>query len=85
MYNYTLEVNMACAVFTYSQARQNFAAVLDRAAKEGKVQIKRKDGSVFTLCPEKPNTSPLDVEGVKTDVSTDEIVRVVRESRRRKG
>lgn len=35
-------------VFTYSQARQNFAAVLDRAAKEGKVQIKRKDGSVFT-------------------------------------
>ena len=72
-------------VFTYSQARQNFAAVLDRAAKEGKVQIKRKDGSVFTLCPEKPNSSPLDVKGIKTDVSTDEIVRVVRESRRRKG
>jgi hypothetical protein len=72
-------------VFTYSQARQNFAAVLDRAAKEGKVQIKRKDGSVFTLRREKPNTSPLEVRGVKTGVSTSEIVRAVRESRRRKG
>ena len=72
-------------VFTYSQARQNFAAVLDQAAKEGKVQIRRRDGSLFTLYPEKPNTSPLDVKGVKTDVSTDEIVRAVRESRRRIG
>ena len=71
-------------VFTYSQARQNFAAVLDRAAKEGKVQIKRKDGSIFTLSREKPNTSPLEVKGVKTGVSTDEIIRIVRESRRRK-
>lgn len=71
-------------VFTYSQARQNLAGVLDRAAEEGKVQIRRKDGSVFTLCPEKPNTSPLNVKGVKTGVSTGEIVRAVRESRRRK-
>ncbi len=72
-------------VFTYSQARQNFAAVLDRAAKEGKVHIRRKDGSVFTLCSERPNASPLDIKGVKTGVSTAEIVRAVRESRRRRG
>jgi hypothetical protein len=71
-------------VFTYSQARQNFAAVLDQVAKEGKVLIKRKDGSVFTLCSEKPDTSPLDVKGVKTGVSTAQVVRAVRESRRRK-
>jgi hypothetical protein len=69
-------------VFTYSQARQNFAAVLDRARREGGVLIKRKDGSVFTLCPETPRSSPLDVKGVKTKVSTDQIVRAVRESRR---
>jgi antitoxin (DNA-binding transcriptional repressor) of toxin-antitoxin stability system len=71
-------------VFTYSQARQNFSAVLDRAKKEGRVLIKRKDGSVFTLCPEKPQSSPLDVKGVKTKVSTGEIVRAVRQSRRRR-
>jgi len=67
-------------VFAYSQVRRNLAGVLDRASKEGKVQI-----SVFTLCPEKPNTSPLEVKGVKTDVPTGEIVRAVRETRRRKG
>jgi len=69
-------------VFTYSQARQNFAAVLDRALKEGKMIIKRKDGSTFTLTPEMTDKSPLDVKGVKTKVSTKEIVRAVRESRR---
>jgi hypothetical protein len=68
-------------VFTYSQARQNFAAVLDRALKEGKVLIKRKDGSTFTLTPEILKKSPLDVKGIKTAVSTDEIVNAVRESR----
>jgi len=71
-------------VFTYSQARQNFAAVLDQAAKEGKVRIKRKDGRVFTLCPETTNASPLDVKGVRAGVSTREVVRAVRESRRDK-
>ena len=69
-------------VFTYSQARQNFAAVLDRALKEGKMIIKRKDGSTFTLTPEMTDKSPLDVKGVKSKVSTKEIVRAVRESRR---
>lgn len=68
-------------VFTYSQARQNFAAVLDRALKEGKVIIKRKDGSMFTLAPETTNKSPLDLKGIKTKVSTKDIVRAVRESR----
>ena len=71
-------------VFTYSQARQNFAAVLDRAAEEGEVLIKRRDGSVFKLRPEKPNLSPLEVEGIRTKVSTREIVRTVRESRRKR-
>ncbi len=70
-------------VFTYSQARQNFAAVLDRARKEGKVLIKRKDGTVFALSPETPNASPLDVKGVKTNVTTEEIVHAVRQSRQR--
>ena len=72
-------INMT--VFTYSQARQNFAAVLDRALKEGKVVIKRKDGS--TLTPEITDKSPLDVKGIKAKASTSDIIRAVRESRRR--
>lgn len=69
-------------VFTYSQARQNFAAVLERALKEGQVLIKRKDGSTFTIRPEFPDKSPLDVKGVSTKASTEDIIRAVRESRR---
>jgi hypothetical protein len=69
-------------VFRYSQARQNLGRVLEWARKEGKVLIKRKDGSIFALCPETPNISPLDVERIKTNVTTDDIVSAVRESRR---
>ena len=71
-------------VFTYTQARRNLAAVLDRAKKEGRVLIRRRDGSVFTLSPEAPRSSPLDVKGVKTKVTTAQIVRAVRQSRRRR-
>ena len=70
-------------VYTYSQARQNFSAVLDNARKEGKVLIRRKDGQLFSLRPETPSRSPLDVPGVKTRITTSEIVDIVRESRQR--
>jgi hypothetical protein len=32
------------AVYNYSKARQNLAAVLEQAAREGEVRIRRKDG-----------------------------------------
>lgn len=68
-------------VFTYSEARQNLASLLEIAQKDGAVRIRRKDGHSFVLRPEIRNGSPLDVEPVKIDVSTDEIVRIVREGR----
>lgn len=69
--------------YTYSQARQNFATVLDRASKEGKALIKRRDGSVFMIQPVTDEASPLDVPGVNTGISTAEIVKAIRESRER--
>jgi hypothetical protein len=69
-------------VYTYSEARQKLSAVLDSAKRSGKVLIRRKDGSTFCLTPEAGSQSPLDVKGVNTDISTDEIVSFVRESRR---
>ena len=69
-------------VFTYSDARQNFAAVLDQALEEGQVKIKRKDGQVFIIQLEKKATSPLAVEGVNLGITTAEIVDCIRESRR---
>jgi hypothetical protein len=35
--------------YIYSKARQNFTAVLDKAKKEGKVLIKKRDNSSFIL------------------------------------
>ena len=36
-------------VYTYSEARQSLATLLDKAAQEGEVRIKRKDGQVFVI------------------------------------
>ena len=69
--------------FTFSEARQSFAAVLEKAKSEGRVLVKRKDGSVFMIQPVEKPESPLDVEGVKLNLTVDEIVGVVREIRRR--
>ena len=48
---------------------------------EGKVLIRRRDGSLFSLVPEKKSTSPFDVPGIKTNVSTQQIVDTLRTER----
>ena len=70
-------------VYTFSQARQQFASVLERARREGAVRVKRRDGQVFVIQPESPRRSPLDVPGIESDLSCEEIVRIVREMRQR--
>ena len=50
-------------VYTYSEARQRFASVLDAAQRDGAVRIRRRDGRTFVLQPEASTRSPLDVEG----------------------
>jgi hypothetical protein len=70
-------------VFTYSEARQKLAKVLELAESTGKVLIRRKDGRTFSLVPEQILTSPLDVPSIRTDISTQEIVAIVREGRER--
>jgi len=69
------------AVYNYSKARQNLAAVLDQAVREGEVRIRRKDGQVFVVRPDYEKASPLDIEGVPLNISTDELVAVIREGR----
>jgi PHD/YefM family antitoxin component YafN of YafNO toxin-antitoxin module len=67
--------------YTYSEARQRLAEVLDCARKEGQVRIRRRDGQVFLLIPEQTKGSPLDVKGIDLDISAEEIVEAVREGR----
>jgi len=70
-------------VYTYSQAREKLAKLLDDACREGQVEIRRRDGRTFIIKPVQEKESPLDVAGVKTDISLDELNEVVRESRER--
>lgn len=69
--------------YTYSEARQHLASVLDNAESSGKVLIRRKDGRTFALTPESSECSPLDVPTVKAKITTDELVKLLRQERGR--
>lgn len=70
-------------VYTYSEARQKLAMILDQAENTGKVIIRRKDGRTFALVPEQPPPSPLNVPTIKANISTQEIVDMIRKGRER--
>ncbi len=70
-------------VYTFSEARQKFASLLERARREGAVRVKRRDGQVFLIQPERSPRSPLDVAGIESELSDEEIVGIVREMRQR--
>ena len=70
-------------VYTYSEARQKLAMVLEQAESTGKVIIRRKDGRTFSLVPATKVSSPLDVPTIKANITTQELVDIVREGRER--
>lgn len=70
--------------YTYSEARENFASVLEEAERDGAVEIRRRDGAIFRISPaRRSKASPLDVKGVKLGVQTDDLIASVREGRER--
>lgn len=71
------------STYTYSEARRRLASLLEEALGGRRVVIRRKDGRLFELRPVTAAGSPLEVDTVDLDVTTDEIVEFIRESRRR--
>lgn len=69
-------------VYSYSEARQQLAQLLNRARREGEVEIRRRDGETFVVRPSAKSGSPLDVPAVRCDLTREDIVELVRESRR---
>ena len=68
-------------VFTYSEARQNLSKLLLLAQNE-EIEIRRKDGAVFSLISKKKeDKSPFDVPGIKTQATTQDILDAISESR----
>jgi antitoxin (DNA-binding transcriptional repressor) of toxin-antitoxin stability system len=68
--------------YTFTEARQKLASLLEQAARSGEVRIKRRDGQVFVIRPQKRKGSPLDVSGVDLNLTRDEILKSIQESRR---
>ena len=69
-------------VYTYSEARQRLAEVLNIARNE-EVVIKRRGGEIFSIIFRKSKRSPFDVPGIQTKATTKDILAAVRESRER--
>jgi prevent-host-death family protein len=69
-------------VYTYSEARQRLADVLNNAKNE-EVIIKRRGSEIFSVVFKKSKKSPFDVTGINTKASTKDILKAVRESRER--
>jgi prevent-host-death family protein len=69
-------------VYTYSEARQRFAEVLNIARKE-EVIIKRRGGETFTIVFKKTPKSPFDIPGIKTKATTKDILEAIKYSRER--
>ena len=71
-------------LYTYSEARQKLAKILEEAIMEGEVLVKRKDGTIFIIKPISIKKSPLDIEGVDLDISTSEIIDIISEGREKR-
>ncbi len=69
--------------YTLTEARQKLSFILDRAKKKGKVFIQRKDDSVFEVKALSDKKSPLDVKGINIEISREEIIKAIKESKRK--
>ncbi|HPA47661.1 MAG TPA: type II toxin-antitoxin system prevent-host-death family antitoxin [bacterium] len=71
-------------VYTYSEARQRLARLLDAARKE-EVLIRRRGGETFSVTYKTVPKSPFDVPGITTQATTADILEAIRESRSGEG
>ena len=69
---------------TYTESEtDDLAVLLEQARRDGEVRIRRADGQLYVIRPEKSKRSALDVSGMNLNISTQEIVEIIREGRER--
>jgi hypothetical protein len=67
--------------YTYSQAREKLADILEESKSE-EVVIRRRKGDMFSVVPKLPvRRSPFDVSGLHKNISKKEILDALHESR----
>lgn len=67
--------------YTYSEARERLAEILN-IAREEDVMIQGRGGEVFTIVLKKKSRSPFAIPGIKTQASTKDILQAVKDSRK---
>jgi len=68
--------------YTYSQARERLADILEESKKE-EIVIRRRKGDIFSIVPKAPvHRSPFDVSGLHKNISRKEIIEAIHESRK---
>lgn len=72
---------MTMKVYTYTQAQEHLAEVLEEARQQE--VIIRRNGEQFSLVLRPHGTSPFDVPSVTTRATTQNILDAIRESRER--
>lgn len=72
-------------IYTYSEAREKLASILEESKTE-EVVIRRRKGDMFEIVPKpaRPRRSPFDVPGLGKSFSRQEILDALRESRKGK-
>jgi len=69
--------------YTYSQARERLADILEESKKE-EIVIRRRKGDIFSIVPKTPiGRSPFDVSGLDKNISRKEIIEAIHESHKR--
>jgi len=71
-------------IYTYSEAREKLASVLEESKTE-EVVIRRQKGDMYAIIPRspRPRRSPFDVPGLGKCFTIQEIIEAIRESRER--
>ena len=70
-------------IYTYSQAREKLADLLEESKKD-EVVIRRRRGDMFSIAPKLPSRrSPFDVPGLGKRITRKEILEAIDKSRER--
>ena len=71
-------------VYTYSEARGKLSSILEESKTE-EVVIRRRRGDMYTIVPQSacPRRSPFDVPGLNKNVTRQDILEAISESRER--
>jgi hypothetical protein len=69
-------------VFSLLEASRHLSVVLDFAQSEGEVRVSLSDGRMFSIQPVQSKKSPLDISGVDSNFTVEDILGFIHESRR---